>query len=113
MNNTKIWAYTGFVFIGISGLLNWIMKGMKVNSAQINNALIESVFPSFSRVIPIWVQFVRLIGYGLLAFFSARAVKVTDGDLVFSFEYYWIIAIGGLLFFCLPFLFPKKDAHDA
>ncbi len=106
---TNVWAFAGLVCIFLPGIVVWAINGMRVDSLKLKAGLLETLLPSYSRVVPIWAQSLRIIGLGIFIYFTSKSITVIDGELELSFDYYWIALLGGMLFFCLPFMFPKND----
>ena len=102
-------AFTGLACFYIIPLIDWIKKGMNINVGQVSTMLKEEMFPSFNRAIPLLAQLIRGLGAGLFMFSTLSSIKLVDNEIEFNFDYFGFSIIGAVLFFGLPFIFPKKD----
>jgi len=105
----KYLAIAGLASFYFVPIINWVKRGMHINKEKIRLDLIECIFPSFNREVPLFIQFIRAISAGLFIYFHSKSISLVDGEIEVTFNYYWVIAITGILFFGLPYLFPKKD----
>ena len=102
-------AFLGLSCFWVNPAIKWMQSGSNVDFKIISQALKEHVFPSYGRMVPLWAQFVRLIGGGIFIYCMLTSVSIVNDELIFNWNNLLLIFFGAAVFSVIPFLFPKQD----